>query len=463
MKKRTMALCFLLIFSVAMLAACGKDTAPKTDDPKPTIGDAAVVDSANADMLGEYQCTGVSFDDFEMGASGEWMKLESDTRGVVCIAGNEYPFTWSMDGNNMSIAEDVGVTFPATYENGIIKLETGMTYVFEKSAAPKGGDTTSGQNQNAPADVDSTALPEGMAWWDGQWYGWYVILEGKGAFSQLDDSAWDCAAFADMNDDGTGTLYLWDNYAEIGTVDVLVDLAEGSGMMGEMSAVSGAMFGVEVEEGDWYVDPGDVEYDDLFYIYGDVRLSNDDYARYEIYLRPWGATWDDMSADLQPIGYDDWYLGEAFSAYDSMLDALAETAIDDVPVYIHEGLPARAWDANGTSSGASSGTLGNTKVDAPAPAANNGPAPGGDGITTFTNVQLSEFSRTFINIPRDKRDVYTYEMVRDEFFEGIEGEFELRESEGLWQYIWYASDVGFAKVIFKSENGYFDSWSTRTN
>ena len=39
--------------------------------------------------------------------------------------------------------------------------------------------------------------------------------------------------------------------------------------------------------------------------------NGDDEFTYDIYLRPWGASWDDLSEDVQPLYYSDWYLSEA--------------------------------------------------------------------------------------------------------------------------------------------------------
>ena len=106
--------------------------------PPAKADDAASGDSgANADMLGRYDCTGWDMGDGKpLPPAGEWFELESETRGTVCIAGNEYPFDWTFDGTTLTIEEDAGPTFTATVENGVITLDTGMLYIFEKGGAP---------------------------------------------------------------------------------------------------------------------------------------------------------------------------------------------------------------------------------------------------------------------------------------------------------------------------------------
>ena len=108
----------------------GDDDDDDDDDDTDDNDETAAADPGS--ILGEYVCTGWDMGGMRLDGAGEWMNIENEARGVVCIAGNEYPFTWSIDGDTMTIHEDVGLTFKATYKNGVIAFDTGMIYFFEK-------------------------------------------------------------------------------------------------------------------------------------------------------------------------------------------------------------------------------------------------------------------------------------------------------------------------------------------
>jgi len=131
MMKKVLVLALVFAFMIA-LAACGGNSKQPANSAGSGNDGGKPADGAIADMLGEYTCTGWNVSGQRMDGAGEWMKLESATRGIVYIAGKEYPFDWSISGNNMTIKEDVGLTYKATYEGGVITFDTGMLYYFEK-------------------------------------------------------------------------------------------------------------------------------------------------------------------------------------------------------------------------------------------------------------------------------------------------------------------------------------------
>ena len=112
--------------------------ASTTEEPDDTDkdDDAAPSSAIPADMLGMYVCTGWDIGGLEMSAAGEWLELESETRGTVHISGIDFPFDWTFDGTTLTINEDVGITYTATFEDGVITLDTGMLYFFEKGDRP---------------------------------------------------------------------------------------------------------------------------------------------------------------------------------------------------------------------------------------------------------------------------------------------------------------------------------------
>lgn len=197
----------------------------------------------------------------------------------------------------------------------------------------------------------SNLSDEARRWWDGQWYGWYRILEAEGDFAPLIEfGTMDCTAFIDMADDGMGTFYLWDNYDELGTVRVTVKTDEG-GAKGVLYSLSGEIFYSKANDMGWASDPSRENYENLLHIYSDYRDDNG-YFKYEIYLRPWGLIWDDMPEEERPPFYDKWYIEGNMIVYDSMLNALSNSSTEEGSmVFIPSTLPERAYGPDGRFEG----------------------------------------------------------------------------------------------------------------
>lgn len=62
-----------------------------------------------------------------------------------------------------------------------------------------------------------------------------------------------------------------------------------------------------LEHADWIVDPGLLGYEDMIHIAGYYENGNDEFS-YDIYLRSWGASWEDVAEEDLPAFSDDWYL-----------------------------------------------------------------------------------------------------------------------------------------------------------
>ena len=113
-----------------------KATLAENEDEDEGNSGGDVTTEIPADILGMYVCTGWDIGGMEMDPAGEWLELESSTRGTVHISSIDFPFDWTIDGTTLTINQDVGVTYTATIENGVITLDTGMLYFFEKGEKP---------------------------------------------------------------------------------------------------------------------------------------------------------------------------------------------------------------------------------------------------------------------------------------------------------------------------------------
>ena len=266
-----------------------------------------------------------------------------------------------------------------------------------------------------PADVDitDTAAPAGDAlldWWNGDWYGWWTMYGCYGYYEGMDGMAWDVCGTVDIGEDYMGTITLWDeDYTRdnaMASADVSLSEA-GTGEHGTVTSEGGYFTDIPLEHADWIVDPGLSDYEDLIWITGFYENGEDEFT-YEIYLRPWGASWDDLSEDVQPLYYFDWYL--------PLIEAGAA-----MPDAIGEGAPA-----------ASAGT------DTPA-STGSGDIPGGDGIVSDEAVQ-----KAWVYMSEVAKDIYntTYEELVEYF--GVDGLFDKQEFSDVYEanmrfYKWISS------------------------
>ena len=235
-------------------------------------------------------------------------------------------------------------------------------------------------------------------------YGCYGYYEG------MDGMAWDVCGTIDIGEDYTGTVTLWDeDYTrDNAMVNADVSLSEaGTGEHGTVTSEGGYFTDIPLEHADWIVDPGLSDYEDLIWITGFYENGEDEFT-YEIYLRPWGASWDDLSEDVQPLYYFDWYL--------PLIEAGAA-----MPDAIGEGAPA-----------ASAGT------DTPA-STGSGDIPGGDGIVSDEAVQ-----KAWVYMSEVAKDIYntTYEELAEYF--GVDGLFDKQEFSDVYEanmrfYKWISS------------------------
>ena len=258
-----------------------------------------------------------------------------------------------------------------------------------------------------------TELPAGtgdalLDWWNGDWYGWWIMTGCWGAYEDMDGEWWDISGTIEIGEDYTGIVTLWDeDYTRSEPmVEALVSLNEaGTGEYGTMMSEGGWFTDVELEHADWIIDPGLVDYDNMIYIDGFYENGDDEFY-YEIYLRPWGCYWDDVTEEDLPYFYYDWYL--------PMIEAGAA-----MPEQIGAEAPA-----------AGSSIIGSVSES----------VPGGDGIVTDEQVQkgyvwMSEVAKDIFNT--------TYEELADYF--GVDGLFVKEEYSDVMKanmrfYKWISSE-----------------------
>ena len=175
--------------------------------------------------------------------------------------------------------------------------------------APEKGDVTpsSGGGEGLTDGNGSAALTE---WWNGDWYGWWIMTGCYGYYEDMEGDWWDICGTIDIGEDGVGTVTLWDeDYTESEPMaSAAVSLSEaGTGEFGTLMSEGGRFTDIDLEHADWIVDPGLLDYPDMIHISGYYESGEDEYT-YDIYLRPWGTYWDDVTEEDLPYYYYDWYL-----------------------------------------------------------------------------------------------------------------------------------------------------------
>ena len=291
-----------------------------------------------------------------------FLDLKEDGTGIMMI---EEPMTvtWG-DG---VITPDASPDEPANYSivDGVFTIEAegmAMRFVRGEGEAPVvdiPAIPAEPEEPETPAEPIVEAGPYDI--WEGDWYGWWIVWNGYGAYSDFTDEGWDCCAHVDV-DGETGTFTMWDDTCAEGEAIIEVDVEFGVGMTeyGTMKSVSGLILDDEIEAGEWNIDQGASnmnEFEDMMVIEGTyVDPANaDDCFEYIIILRPWGADWEDVRAadhsehyydDMMSFRYDDWYM------------PLVEAGFEEAPASFDEGYELIASGAK-PGSGADAASAGN--------------------------------------------------------------------------------------------------------
>ena len=172
------------------------------------------------------------------------------------------------------------------------------------------GDGSGGEAGVSGGGTGASSSGELRDWWNGDWYGWWVMTSCYGYYEDMEGEWWDVCGTIDIGEDGMGTVILWDeDYTESEPMAAAaVSLSElGTGEFGTLMSEDGWFTDIALEHADWIVDPGLAVYPDMVHIDGYYENGDDEFT-YDIYLRPWGTYWDDMYEEDLPYYYYDWYL-----------------------------------------------------------------------------------------------------------------------------------------------------------
>ena len=147
-----------------------------------------------------------------------------------------------------------------------------------------------------------------MGYWEGDYYGWWVIDNVIVGNSSAQGNWWDCCMSLDINTDGTGSIIIWDeDYGKDDPIaEVEVSVSNYAGVTRIVSE-SGQFLGDPVEHADWLFYSDATDYKDTL---GFTATYEDDSTKMDCYffLRQWGTIWDDVEEKDLPGYYESWYL-----------------------------------------------------------------------------------------------------------------------------------------------------------
>lgn len=331
MKKMKKQLCWLLAALLLLsLAACGKE---ENADPNHfKLGDYEVVFKSacimeDTDGKDALVLTLDYINNSKEAASFLWTVSESATQKgtaleTATVIADYATYETVLEQQFTDV--DPGTALEVRSAFVLNDLTTPVKVRFEQLIGKKYGEITVDpaalsreEAANVGTDVLTTGLPipqetgdELLDWWNGGWYGWWTMTSCTGGYEEMEGQWWDVCGLIDLDEDYTGTLTLWDeDYSWANpTAWVKVTLnKEGTGPHGTLMSEEGWFTDRPVEHADWIIDPGLVQYENMFHIEADYENGDDTY-HYQMFLRPWGTYWDDVEETALPYLYHDWYL-----------------------------------------------------------------------------------------------------------------------------------------------------------
>lgn len=280
---------------------------------------------SNTEKIGYYVLTHIKANGIEMNSSQLalfgmdkfYLYLDEDGTGAISLYGEEKPLTWDeskivIDGDAEKYSLSGGVlTF---------KLD-GDSMEFTRTDEKPSFGGTSETFDNTVIESNDTSTEENTfdkSFWVKDWYGWWLIEDPTGEFSDWGDGNWwDCCGRIKEDENGNYKMTLWDEDLPLSNPLAEVTLSSytdsASSEIGGMNSDSGYFMDMKLGNGEWRIEPYYADYDNLIKIKGYYTAPEDPQSTftYTIVLRPWGTEWDDWYADddtCLPEHYASWYL-----------------------------------------------------------------------------------------------------------------------------------------------------------
>ncbi len=255
-------------------------------------------DSYDPSVLGYYEGTVIIAEGYEIPMTqiydGEnYIALDEEGAGSICLAGHPYEIQWGFRGERFFL-ELQGEKSEGRIEDGTLKLDyldMGMELRFQWDA------------DYTPGEVPEQELTAQERFWQGDWYGWWIVDEATGSFADTAGNWWDLCASVTMDGRSRGYILLWD--PDGSKEEPLGEVSFYLNEQGVAVSREGYFGAAVIGDGDWYIDPHSHGMENMLVISCGAENDTGTFY-YTAYLRPWGQDWSD--AQEKPYHYEDWYL-----------------------------------------------------------------------------------------------------------------------------------------------------------
>lgn len=266
------------------------------------------------EYIGIYNCErleleGQSFEIEEIYPDGFGLELMNWGQAWLNVNGERFYGRWSVGEDNITL--DIGgeLSYASINEGVCIlqlsgsELEHGL--LTEGAAFPK----------EDVVEEETVELGDRQLFWNGDWYGCWQITNAKGIYIDQDGQYFDCFARITVSGDEACSLIFWDELqsaeSPVAMLDLILSDSGDESIAGVAVSTGGYFLDSEINETQWNLEPGWNGFDSILAVENGRYEGENGSFDYNILLRPWGRTWEDVEASqpqLVPYFYYDWYL-----------------------------------------------------------------------------------------------------------------------------------------------------------
>lgn len=261
-----------------------------------------------------YGCSN-SYEGLTVKNEDDWVELKADGSFRMRLLDSPMEGSWDLEGERFRGSMEHR-NIEGTLSGGVLSFtDSGVEFLF---ALPQ--EKARLQETVPTLPPETTAPEEKESSWEGNYYGTMILSRGYGAWEANSGESYDVCGEIRMTEPGMGNLALWNRENKPGDRFCMAEVlfAEGTTEKGKMYPEWGRFYDMELQPGEWVVDPGKTpfsHYENMLYFFGEYQSTEDPESgfSYEIFLRPWGQSWQDLEEEfldcfMLPPSYEDWYL-----------------------------------------------------------------------------------------------------------------------------------------------------------
>ena len=237
-----------------------------------------------------------------------YLELKKNGKAELILNDSLHKLKWKENEGEITFSES-GDEFYGYLGDGVIQLDY-MGWGLKLTFAQEGAQIP--ETTVLDPEAQAEALAAVSEYWNGDWYGWWEITDGNGAYGLDIGLKADLWGKIDLID-GRGDLQVGQigvDEAPMAECVLRVDPDNGEAGVGVAMSGRGHFMGMEIQSGDWLIDPSFSAYEEYVEISGYYADENGDFF-YVLHLRPWGRTWEDVQeavgADAVPNGLPSTY------------------------------------------------------------------------------------------------------------------------------------------------------------